>query len=64
MGLGANAEESETTRQTRGTSDGELPFENLDGREQAAALHRLIRKSCVEMALNRVEGNDELYVGG
>ncbi|KAL3295026.1 dual specificity phosphatase [Colletotrichum asianum] len=66
MGLGANAEESETTttRQTRGTSDGEIPFENLDGREQAAALHQLIRKSCVEMALNRVDGNDELYVGG
>lgn len=67
MGPGANAEESETTtttRQTRGTSDGEIPFENLDGREQAAALHQLIRKSCVEMALNRVDGNDELYVGG
>ncbi|KAJ0346265.1 hypothetical protein COL154_008423 [Colletotrichum chrysophilum] len=64
MGLGANAEESETTRQTRGTSDGEIPFENLDGQEQAAALHQLIRKSCVEMALNRVDGNDDLYVGG
>ncbi|KAF9878232.1 dual specificity [Colletotrichum karsti] len=41
-----------------------ISFEDLDGQAQAEALHQLIRKSCIEMALNRVDGDDELYVGG
>lgn len=24
----------------------------------------ILRRSCVEMALNRIEGDEELYVGG
>ncbi|KAK1982496.1 hypothetical protein LZ30DRAFT_717293 [Colletotrichum cereale] len=32
--------------------------------EQAKEVHRLLRKSCVEMAMNRVDGKDELFVGG
>ncbi|KAL0934549.1 dual specificity [Colletotrichum truncatum] len=43
---------------------GGISFEDLSGSEQAEALHQLIRKSCVEMALNRIDGKEELYVGG
>ncbi|OHW98916.1 dual specificity phosphatase [Colletotrichum incanum] len=35
-----------------------------NGTEQSEELHRLLRKSCVEMAMNRVDGKDELFVGG
>ncbi|KAF6816500.1 dual specificity [Colletotrichum sojae] len=41
------------------------PHDPDDHPEQTEELlHELIRKSCVEMALNRVDGKEELYVGG
>lgn len=40
------------------------PHEPDEDPKQAELLHELIRKSCVEMALNRVDGKEELYVGG
>ncbi|TDZ58559.1 Tyrosine-protein phosphatase YVH1 [Colletotrichum trifolii] len=42
----------------------ERSIEEADGAEQAELLHQALRKSCVEMAMNRVDGNEELYVGG
>ncbi|OLN86585.1 Tyrosine-protein phosphatase yvh1 [Colletotrichum chlorophyti] len=33
-------------------------------RGEAEALHRTLRQSCEEMALNRIDGQDELFVGG
>ncbi|KAK1658288.1 hypothetical protein BDP55DRAFT_517021, partial [Colletotrichum godetiae] len=35
-----------------------------EGSEETEALHRLLKKSCVEMAMNRIDGKEELYVGG
>ncbi|KAK6222062.1 dual specificity phosphatase [Colletotrichum tabaci] len=35
-----------------------------DGSKHSDEVDRLLRKSCVEMAMNRVDGDDELFVGG
>lgn len=35
-----------------------------EGSAETEALHRLLKKSCVEMAMNRIDGKEELYVGG
>ncbi|OHE92175.1 dual specificity phosphatase [Colletotrichum orchidophilum] len=35
-----------------------------EGSEETEALHRLLKQSCVEMAMNRIDGDEELFVGG
>ncbi|KZL64611.1 dual specificity protein phosphatase [Colletotrichum tofieldiae] len=47
-----------------GTSVLEIHEGESDGTEQSEEVYRLLRKSCVEMAMNRVDGKDELFVGG
>ncbi|WYZ43361.1 hypothetical protein EsH8_VI_001060 [Colletotrichum jinshuiense] len=52
-----NTEESENVVR-------EVPVSEANGVAQSEELRRALRNSCVEMALNRIDGEDELYVGG